>query len=85
MSALAHEANPFGPPSVDLSMATVEEATPTMAGAGHGGTDLYERLGGIHVIAALADDFSDQLARNPKVLDANPELRQRHTATLGRR
>jgi hemoglobin len=40
---------------------------------------LYERLGGIYAIAAVVDHFSDQLLKNPKVLEANPELRQWHT------
>jgi len=33
---------------------------------------LYERLGGIFAIVAVADNFSDQLLRNPKIVDANP-------------
>jgi hemoglobin len=41
---------------------------------------LYERLGGIFAIAAVVDHFSDQLLKNPKVVEANPELNEWHTA-----
>ena len=41
---------------------------------------LYERLGGIFAIAAVVDHFSDQLLQNPKVVEANPELNEWHTA-----
>ena len=40
---------------------------------------LYERLGGIYAIAAVVDHFSDQLLKNPKIVNANPELREWHT------
>jgi hypothetical protein len=43
---------------------------------------LYERLGGIYAIAAVVDHFSDQLLKNPKVVEANPELKQWHTETF---
>jgi mannose-6-phosphate isomerase-like protein (cupin superfamily) len=42
---------------------------------------LYERLGGIFAIAAVADNFSDRLLGNPKIVDANPELHEWHTVT----
>jgi hemoglobin len=42
---------------------------------------LYERLGGIFAIAAVADDFSERVLRNPKIVDANPELHEWHTVT----
>jgi len=42
---------------------------------------LYERLGGIFAIAAVIDSFSDRLLKNPKIVDANPELREWHTVT----
>ena len=42
---------------------------------------LYERLGGIFAIAAVVDNFSDRLLRNPKIVDANPELHEWHTVT----
>src|SRR5947207_5644334 len=42
---------------------------------------LYERLGGIFAIAAVADNFSDRVLRNPKIVDANPELHEWHTVT----
>ncbi len=46
---------------------------------------LYERLGGIYAIAAVVDHFSDQLLKNPKVLEANPELNEWHTVTFAGR
>ncbi len=42
---------------------------------------LYERLGGMFPIAAVVDHFSDQLLKNPKVVNANPELKEWHTVT----
>lgn len=42
---------------------------------------LYERLGGMFAIAAVVDHFSDQLLKNPKVANANPELKEWHTVT----
>ena len=42
---------------------------------------LYERLGGIFAIAAVVDNFSGRLLRNPKIVDANPELHEWHTVT----
>lgn len=40
---------------------------------------LYERLGGAYAIAAVVDRFSDQLLKNPKIVNSNPELREWHT------
>jgi len=40
---------------------------------------LYERLGGVYAIAAVIDRFSDQLLRNPKIVNANSELKEWHT------
>lgn len=40
---------------------------------------LYERIGGVYAIAAVVDHFSDQLLKNPKVVNANPELKEWHT------
>jgi hemoglobin len=40
---------------------------------------LYERLGGIYAIAAVVDRFSDQLLKNPKIVNANPQLKEWHT------
>lgn len=40
---------------------------------------LYERLGGVYAIAAVIDRFSDQLLRNPKIVNANPKLKEWHT------
>jgi hemoglobin len=47
---------------------------------------LYERLGGVFVIAAVVDHFSDALVRNPIVgqQSRNPALREWHTSNLGR-
>jgi hemoglobin len=39
---------------------------------------LYERLGGIFAIAAVVNNFSDRLVKNPKIADANPELHEWH-------
>jgi len=33
---------------------------------------LYERLGGIFAIAAVVDNFSDRLLKNPTIVQANP-------------
>ena len=46
---------------------------------------LYERLGGVYAIAAVVDHFSDQLLKNPKVVNANPELKEWHTVTYPER
>jgi hemoglobin len=40
---------------------------------------LYERLGGVYAIAAVVDRFSDQLLENPKIVNANPPLKEWHT------
>lgn len=40
---------------------------------------LYERLGGDFAIAAVVDHFSDQLLKNPKIVNANPQLKEWHT------
>lgn len=40
---------------------------------------LYERLGGIYAIAAVVDHFSDQLLKNPKIVNSNPQLKEWHT------
>jgi hemoglobin len=42
---------------------------------------LYERIGGIYAIAAVVDRFSDQLLENPKIVNANSELKEWHTET----
>ncbi len=42
---------------------------------------LYERVGGVYAIAAVVDRFSDQLLKNPKVVNANPQLKEWHTET----
>jgi hemoglobin len=42
---------------------------------------LYERLGGIFAIAAVADRFSERVLKNPKIVDANPELHEWHTVS----
>lgn len=40
---------------------------------------LYERVGGNFAIAAVVDHFSDALLKNPKIVRANPELKEWHT------
>jgi hemoglobin len=40
---------------------------------------LYDRIGGVYAIAAVVDRFSDQLLRNPKIVNANPQLKEWHT------
>jgi len=40
---------------------------------------LYERLGGVYAIAAVVDRFSDQLLKNPRIINANPQLKEWHT------
>ena len=40
---------------------------------------LYEQLGGAYAIAAVVDRFSDQLLENPKIVNANPQLKEWHT------
>jgi hypothetical protein len=40
---------------------------------------LYERLGGIFAIAAVVDNFSDRLLKNPKIVAANSELLEWHS------
>jgi len=46
---------------------------------------LYERLGGIFAIAAVVDQFSDALLKNPKIVNANPELKKWHTVSYRER
>ncbi|MDP9275094.1 MAG: group 1 truncated hemoglobin [Chloroflexota bacterium] len=46
---------------------------------------LYERLGGIFAVAAVVDYFSDQLLKNPKIVDANPALKEWHTVKFHER
>lgn len=46
---------------------------------------LYERLGGMFAIAAVVDHFSDQLLKNQKIVNANPELKEWHTKTYPER
>ncbi|MGH2630387.1 MAG: hypothetical protein ACRDHI_07485 [Actinomycetota bacterium] len=45
---------------------------------------LYERLGGIYAIAAVVH-FSDQVMKNPKVLEASDGLKEWHTVTFAGR
>ena len=40
---------------------------------------LYERLGGVYAIAAVVDRFSNQLLENPKIVNANSQLKEWHT------
>ena len=47
---------------------------------------LYERLGGVFAIAAVVDQFSDEVVKDPVAGrgSANPELREWHTDKLDR-
>jgi len=47
---------------------------------------LYERLGGVFAIAAVVDQFSDAIVKNPIVgqRSKNPQLREWHTKSLER-
>lgn len=47
---------------------------------------LYERLGGVFAIAAVVNQFSDDVIKDPVAGQgsANPELREWHTDELGR-
>lgn len=49
-------------------------------------SSLYDRLGGAFAIAAVIDQFSDAIIRNPIVgqTSENPALREWHTNNLGR-
>lgn len=51
-----------------------------------GKKSLYERLGGVFVIADVVDHFSDALVKNPVVgqTSQNPQLREWHTKSLAR-
>lgn len=40
---------------------------------------LYERLGGVYAIAAVVDRFSDRILENPKIVNANSQLKEWHT------
>lgn len=40
---------------------------------------LYDRLVGVYAIAAVVNRFSDQLFKNPKIVNADPELKEWHT------
>src|SRR5437867_13417771 len=44
-----------------------------------GERSLYERLSGIYASAAVQDRFSDQLLKNPKIVNANPRLKESTT------
>lgn len=46
---------------------------------------LHERLGGTFAIAAVVDHFSDQLLKNPKIVNANPALKEWHTVKFRER
>lgn len=48
--------------------------------------NLYDRLGGVFAIAAVVDQFSDAVVKNPMVgqQSKNPQLREWHTKSLDR-
>ena len=43
---------------------------------------LYERLGGVYAIAAVADDFIDRIMTDPR-LNANPKVDEPHHESPG--
>ena len=47
---------------------------------------LYDRVGGVFAIAAVVNDFSDAIIKNPMVGEQspNPQLREWSTAQIGR-
>jgi hemoglobin len=75
--------------SVVGGLAIAAAALPALAGADIANAQeksLYERLGGVFVIAAVVDHFSDALVKNPIVgkKSKNPQLRKWHTKSLER-
>lgn len=46
---------------------------------------LYERLGGVYAIAAVVDHFSEQIMKNQRIVNANPQLKEWHTETYRER
>jgi hemoglobin len=76
-----------GPLTAGCSNAAEQPANNERATAPAAAADsLYERLGGIFAIAAVVDYFSDQIIEDPiaGARSANPQLREWHTAQLGR-
>jgi hemoglobin len=69
--------------AVSVAGGYTEATAQTQAAAGQ---SLYDRLGGIFVIAAVVDYFSDQIILDPVAgaHSANPQLREWHTHQLGR-
>lgn len=61
-------------------------AVPAIAAAADAEPSLYDRLGGVFAIAAVVDDFSDAVVKNPIVgaRSKNPQLREWHTKNLSR-
>ncbi len=45
--------------------------------AGQNQQSLYERLGGVHSVAAVVDDFIDRIMVDPR-LNANPRVNEAH-------
>jgi hemoglobin len=69
---------PLALTSADNAHAQDKQTTPEKS--------LYERLGGVFAIAAVVDQFSDAVVKNPIVgrKSKNPQLREWHTKSLGR-
>jgi hemoglobin len=69
-----------------MSMAGCASSAQAQGEQTSAGQSLYDRLGGIFAIAAVVDYFSDQIIEDPVAgaRSANPQLREWHTAQLGR-
>jgi len=69
---------PLALTSADNAHAQDKQTTPEKS--------LYERLGGVFAIAAVVDQFSDAVVKNPIVgrKSKNPQLREWHTKSLRR-
>jgi hemoglobin len=78
VAGLAMTAVPLALTSADNAHAQDKQTTPEKS--------LYERLGGVFAIAAVVDQFSDAVVKNPIVgrKSKNPQLREWHTKSLGR-
>ncbi len=78
VAGLAMTAVPLALTSADNAHAQDKQTTPEKS--------LYERLGGVFAIAAVVDQFSDAVVKNPIVgrKSKNPQLREWHTKSLRR-
>src|SRR5829696_4889221 len=78
VAGLALTAAPMALAGADNVYAQAKQPTPEKS--------LYERLGGVFAIAAVVDQFSDAVVKNPIVgqKSKNAELREWHTKSLKR-